>query len=403
MHVDAASLTLVLASVFLWGVFSLKAGSVLLTAPIVFVAAGYLYADVLDVLQLEVEAEPVKLVLEVALVWVLFSDASGVDLRRFRADAGLYVRLLGVGFPLSVALGALLAAVVLGLDPWAALFVGAALAPTDAALGASVMTNPAVPERTRRTLNVESGLNDGLATPVVLVAIAGVAADLGLDHVEGPGRVVVTLVVGVLVGLATGLLGGLLTRTARRRGWLAQGLAGPAVLALALMAYTLALVVDGNGFVAAFVAGLAFGATAGSGGPEEVAYVEETGSLVSLMAWLLFGALGLPLVLDGVGWSQLFYAVLSLTVVRMLPVALALLGSSFPRSQITFIGWFGPRGLASVIFAMLALEELDVAADGLLATVALTVLLSVVLHGTSAGLIGRGQDHTPAREVTPGG
>ena len=136
---------------------------------------------------------------------------------------GLYVRLLGLGFPLSVALGALLAAVVLGLDSWAALFVGAALAPTDAALGAAVMTNPAVPERTRRTLNVESGLNDGLATPVVLVAIAGVAADLGLDHVEGPGRVVVTLVVGVLVGLATGLLGGLLTRTARRRGWMSQG------------------------------------------------------------------------------------------------------------------------------------------------------------------------------------
>ena len=400
---DVVALTLVLATVFLWGVFSVKAGSALLTAPIVFVAAGYLYADVFDVLQLEVETEPVKLVLEVALVWILFSDASGVDLRRFRADVGLYVRLLGVGFPLSVALGAVLALVVLGLDWWEALFVGAALAPTDAALGAAVMTNPAVPERTRRTLNVESGLNDGLATPVVLVAIAGVAAEVGLDHVEGPGRVVVTLVVGVLVGLATGLLGGLLTRTARRRGWMSASLAGPAVLALALMAYTLALVVDGNGFVAAFVAGLAFGATAGAGGPGEVAYVEETGSLVSQLAWLLFGAVGLPLMLDGVGWQQVVYAALSLTVVRMLPVALAMLGSSFTRAQITFIGWFGPRGLASVIFAMLALEELEAAADELLATVALTVLLSVVLHGTSAGLIGRGHDNASGRGLTPAG
>jgi NhaP-type Na+/H+ or K+/H+ antiporter len=400
---DALAVTLVLATVFFWGVFSVKAGSALLTAPIVFVAAGYLYADVFEVLQLEVETEPVKLVLEVALVWILFSDASGVDLRRFRADVGLYVRLLGVGFPLTVALGAVLAAVLLGLDWWAALFVGAALAPTDAALGAAVMTNPAVPERTRRTLNVESGLNDGLATPVVLVAIAGVAVEVGLDHVEGPGRVVVTLVVGVVVGLATGLLGGLLTRTARRRAWMSASLAGPAVLALALMAYTLALVVDGNGFVAAFVAGLVFGATAGAGGPGEVAYVEETGSLVSLLAWLLFGAVGLPLMLHGVGWQQVVYAALSLTVVRMLPVALALLGSSFTRAQVTFIGWFGPRGLASVIFAMLALEELEVAADELLATVALTVLLSVVLHGTSAGLIGRGRDSAPARGTTPGG
>ena len=139
MHVDTVSLTLVLATVFFWGVFSVKAGSVLLTAPIVFVLAGYLYANVFDVVHLEVGAEPVKAVLEIALVWVLFSDASGVDLRRFRADAGLYARLLGLGFPLSVALGTVLAAVVLGLDWWPALFIGAALAPTDAALGLSLI------------------------------------------------------------------------------------------------------------------------------------------------------------------------------------------------------------------------------------------------------------------------
>jgi NhaP-type Na+/H+ or K+/H+ antiporter len=403
MHVDAVSLTLVLATVFFWGVFSVKAGSVLLTAPIVFVLAGYLYADVFDVLQLQVGAEPAKLLLEVALVWLLFSAAAGVDLRSFRADAGLYARLLGLGFPLTVALGTLLAVLVLGLDWWPALFIGAALAPTDAALGAAVITNPAVPERTRRTLNVESGLNDGLATPVVLVAIAGVAVDAGLEHVEGPGRVVATLVVGVLIGLASGLLGGLLTSTARRRRWMSGALAGPAVLALALMTYTLALVVDGNGFVAAFVAGLAFGATAGYGGPGEVAYVEETGNLVSLLAWLLFGAVGLPLMLDDLWWQQFAYAALSLTVVRMLPVALALAGTSIPRSQVAFIGWFGPRGLASVIFAMLALEELDVVADDLLATVALTVLLSVVLHGASAGLVGRGRDSPTATEPAPGG
>jgi Sodium/hydrogen exchanger family len=171
------------------------------------------------------------------------------------------------------------------------MLLGAALSPTDATLGVSVMSDPRVPARIRRVLNVESGLNDGIATPIVLVAIAGVAADVG---VEGPRRAVVALLVGLLVGVVTGAAGGVLTRRARRRDWLSEELAGPAVLALALAAYAGALLVDSNGFVAAFVGGLVVGSTAGRGGEKEVYFVEQTGDLASMISWLIFWALAVP-------------------------------------------------------------------------------------------------------------
>lgn len=382
---DVLSLTVVLATIFGWCVLSNRLERPGLTAPIVFVAAGYVFAETFDLFDLGVEPELVKVIAEVTLVWVLFGDASQVLLSQFRRDLGTYVRLLGIGLPLTVALGTVAAIWVLGLDPWAALLLGAALAPTDAALGATVMSNPRVPDKVRRALNVESGLNDGIATPIVLVAIAGVAEDEGIPGVEGPGRAVLALLVGVLVGVAVGWLGGAITRLARRRGWLSEELAGPAVLVLALLAYTGALLVDGNGFVAAFVGGLVFGNVAGRGGKKEVYFVEQQAAMASMVSWLVFGALAVPVIGDWLTWRVLLYVVLSLTLVRMLPVALALLGAGLDRYPIAFIGWFGPRGLASVVFALLALEGLEDAGRDVVAVIALTVLVSVVAHGFSAG------------------
>ena len=187
---ETSALAAVLATIVAWCVLAGRLQQLGLTAPIVFVAAGWVFADVFDLFELEVEPELVKLIAEVTLVWVLFADASRVRLEQFRRDLSTYVRLLGVGLPLTIALGAGAAMLVLGFDPWAALLVGAALAPTDAALGAPVMSNPHVPAKVRRALNVESGLNDGIATPIVLVAIAGVAADEGILGVESPGGAV---------------------------------------------------------------------------------------------------------------------------------------------------------------------------------------------------------------------
>ena len=211
MAPGAGSVTIILATVFLWSVFSAALGRAGISSAIVFVAAGFALTEIFDVLHVPVEPELVKVVAEVTLVWMLFADASSVRMRDFRRDLTVYIRLLGVGLPLTIALGLLIAVVLLGFGVWPALLVGAALAPTDAALGASVISDPRVPLRIRRVLNVESGLNDGIATPIVLVAIAGVAADEGIGGVHGPGHALAALLGGLLIGVLVGSAGGVLS------------------------------------------------------------------------------------------------------------------------------------------------------------------------------------------------
>ena len=286
-----------------------------------------------------------------------------------------------------------------GVGIWLALLVGAALAPTDAALGAGVMVNPAVPARIRRLLNIESGLNDGIATPVVLVAVAG-AATAEHEASVGPGAAVAELALGVLVGVLVGGAGGFVVNVARRRGWAEGGFAGSAVLALAICAYACSLAVHGNGFIAAFVGGLGYGATSGKRGERLVPYVEETGALVSLLVWLAFGAIAVVPAFEGLTWQTVLYAVLSLTVIRMAPVALALAGRKLGRAAVAFVGWFGPRGLASVVFALLALEDVGKSARPAVSVIAFTVLLSVVAHGLTANPLAR--RYGPRLAITPG-
>jgi sodium/hydrogen antiporter len=388
---SVSDVALVAALIFAWGMLSARLERFDVTAPITFVLAGVLLTHgILAPLGFAPTHEMVRGLAEATLVLVLFSDASRVRLRELRADAGLCLRLLGIGLPLTIGVGTLVALGLLrGMSIWLALLVGAALAPTDAALGAGVMTNPAVPARVRRLLNIESGLNDGIATPVVLVAVAGVtvAATAGSS---GPGAAVAELALGVLIGAAVGGAGGLVVRTARRRGWADGGFAGSAVLALAVCAYACALALHGNGFIAAFCGGLAFGGIGGRGGERLVPYVEETGALVSLLTWLAFGAVAVVPALENLTWQAVLYGVLSLTVIRMIPVAVALAGGRLDRAAVAFIGWFGPRGLASVVFALIALEELGEHAAGSAVTViAFTVMLSVLAHGLTAEPLAR--------------
>ncbi|SHN45146.1 cation:proton antiporter [Cryptosporangium aurantiacum] len=385
------------AVVFGWGAVSARLERADLTAPIVFTVAGTGLA-VFGVVNSDAAPETLKVLVELTLVWVLFADAARVRVHDLRGDLGVVVRLLAVGLPLTVLAGWGLAAWLLpGLGLWLALLVGAALAPTDAALGVPVVTNPAVPSRIRRLITVESGLNDGIVTPIVLVAIAGAAA----SHGEGAGSAVVDLALGAAVGIAVGFLGGRVLRWARARGWAAEDFAGIGVLALAVLAYAVALAVGGNGFVAAFCGGAAFGAAAGPRGPAEVRFVEQVSGAVSLLVWLAFGAIAVPIMVDRLDWSRLLYAVLSLTVVRMVPVVLALLGAGLDRATVLFVGWFGPRGLASLVFALLALEELGAAADGAVAVIAATVLLSVLAHGLSAAPLATRYGRSTSRTQTP--
>ena len=388
---SASDLAIVAALIFAWGTLSARLERTDLTAPIAFVVAGVVLTHgPLAPLGVTPAPETVKFLAEFTLVLVLFSDASRVSLRELREDMSPCLRLLGVGLPLTIGLGTALAlALFTGLDGWLALVIGAALAPTDAALGASMMINPAVPARIRRLINVESGLNDGIATPFVLIALAGAAID---EHVAsiGPAEAVAELVLGMLIGAGVGGAGGWVTRIARERGWGDEGFAGPAVLALAACAYACSLALHGNGFIAAFVGGLAFGAASGQAGQRLVPFVEETGGLVSLLVWLAFGAIAVVPALRALTWQAVVYAALSLTVLRMAPVALALAGAGLGRAAVAFVGWFGPRGLASVVFALLALEDLgEKNAGPAVEVIAVTVLLSVVLHGATAEPLAR--------------
>jgi NhaP-type Na+/H+ and K+/H+ antiporters len=383
--VGVTAVLLVAAALFAWGLVSARLERADLTAPVVFVALGVLLhrGGLVDTTE---GPDAITPLVEVTLVWLLFSDAARLSLSELRADIGRYLRLLGIGLPLTIVLGSALAAWLwpdLGL--WMALLVGAALAPTDAALGRPVVTNRVVPSRIRQLITVESGLNDGIATPVVMFAIAGAAAAAGLQGAESTGRALVTLILGVMVGGAVGALGGWLLRHARRRGWAAEDFSGIAVLALALLAYTAAVATEGNGFVAAFCAGVGFGALAGRRGPAELIFLDQTGGLVSLLVWCAFGAIAVPIMLERLDALTVVYAVLSLTVIRMLPVAIAAVGAGMDLRTIVFIGWFGPRGLASLLFALLALEALGSVADEVVAIIATTVLLSVLAHGLTSG------------------
>jgi NhaP-type Na+/H+ or K+/H+ antiporter len=384
--VSISDLAVVAALIFGWGTLSARLERFDVTAPITFVAAGVLLTHgPLAFLGVAPSNELIKELAEFTLALVLFSDASRVGLHELRADAALYLRLLGAALPMTIGLGMLLALALLsGGNIWLALLVGAALAPTDAALGAGMMASPLIPARIRRLINVESGLNDGIATPFVSIAIAG-AATGGEIAGHGPAAAAAELGLGILVGGAVGGVGGLLMNAARQRGWTADGFAGSAVLGLAVCAYASGVALHGNGFIAAFVGGLVFGTASGRRGEPLVPFVEETGALVSLLVWLTFGAVAVAPAVEGLTWQIVLYAVLSLTVIRMVPVAVALAGAGLSWATVALVGWFGPRGLASVVFALLALEDLgNGTARNAVAVITITVMLSVVAHGATA-------------------
>ena len=269
--------------------------------------------------------------------------------------------------------------------------IAVAVDPTDAALGAQVVEDTHVPARIRRILNVESGLNDGIATPFVTFFIAGAVADTVAHSSTSLGSALADLGIGILVGVAVGLGGALLLKLATSRGWSSATYRGIGVLALALMAWALAIELSGNGFIAAFVAGLAFGTSVHDPNQQEstLEFDAHSGELLSLIVWFIFGAV-LVTALDATTWQTALFAFLALTVVRMAPVAIALVGTRFSLPTIGFIGWFGPRGLASVVFAVFAYDSLEGReAKTVLAAITLTVLMSVVAHGFSAAPLSR--------------
>jgi NhaP-type Na+/H+ or K+/H+ antiporter len=329
----------------------------------------------------------VRALAEATLALVLFADASRIDFGRLRREFSVPVRLLGVGLPLTIALGALAAGVIFDvLSFWEAVIVGVILAPTDAALGQAVVTEPRVPSRIRQGLNVESGLNDGICLLLLFAAVAAAGVESGISE----GRTGMTLLLekvgyGVVGGVAGGLLIGAIVLDAGRRDLIAGSWRQVIPAAGAALAYGTASALGGSGFIAAFVAGLVFRAVIRRDPEDMNRLTEEVGSVLHGVTFVIFGAISLGPALGELSWELALYAVLSLTVVRMVPVAIAMLGSRGRLPTLGFLGWFGPRGLASMVFAVIVIEQSQLPHEHLIVLATyLTVGLSIFAHGLTA-------------------
>jgi NhaP-type Na+/H+ or K+/H+ antiporter len=359
-----------------------------LSASLVFLLAGWLLGpDLLGWLNIRVEWENLRTITEFTLALILFTDAANAQLSVLRDSARLPVRLLGVGLPLSIVLGAVLASWFFpAFTPLEACLLGVCLAPTDAALGQPVVTNPQVPPTIREDLSAESGLNDGICVPFLLFLLSLAARPGGTEAglVQLGTFFVGEIGGGLLVGVTVALVGCAARDACSRRGWIAPDWRPSLAVAMAMVCFTLAQLIGGSGFIACFCGGLLFGGLTPRDKEEDLVGAEGTGDVLSVTTWLIFGAAVFGRALEAITPLNLLYAVLSLTLVRMLPVALATRGLKLHRATTLFVGWFGPRGLASIVFAVILLDAGLPHGTDLADVIAITVTMSVVAHGLSA-------------------
>ena len=375
-----------------------------ISGPIVFTGVGFLLGpDGLGVLRLDIGGEGLSTLAELTLAMVLFTDAANADFGVVKRNLGLPERLLLIGLPLTIVFGFLVAAIVFpSLDILEMALLAALLAPTDAALGKPVVTSRTVPPIMREALNLESGLNDGICVPIV-VLLLGLAVG---TQIEGgtmghATRVVVEAIgLGAAIGLVLTWSTTRMLRFAEERGWISEHWVEIPIVALAAACFAAAQAVGGSGFIACFVGGLLLSGLRERHKAELLRGAEHTGEALALLTWVIFGGIVVSRLIDRVTWPALFYAVLSLTVIRMFPVFLCLLGTRTSTADKLFIGWFGPRGLATIVFAVLVLDEHLPGNDTIMLAAGWTVLLSVIAHGVTANPLVKAIGTRPANSVT---
>jgi NhaP-type Na+/H+ or K+/H+ antiporter len=376
-------LVLFICLLFAYSLVSARLEKTVLTAPILFTVAGMMSFPLVEA-GARPDTHHFLTLAEIGLVLLLFTDASRTDLKILRDIRALPARLLSVGMILTILLGSLAAKLVFPqLSIWEAGILSAILAPTDAGLGQIIVNSPMVPMRVRQALNVEAGLNDGLSVPFMLFFIAMAAAGIGEPNFMN--FIWEQLGLGVLAGAAVGLAGGFLIDTVRRTGWMAESFLQLAVVTLPVFCLLVSGPIGASMFIAAFVAGLFVQVGFKDAGKHSVEFTDEWGQVLNLSVFFLFGMMVIR-EFGSFGIEPFIYAVLSLTIVRMLPVAVSLAGSGLDKATVAFMGWFGPRGLASIVLGLVYLEEekhLPGEHVTRLAVMA-TVLLSIFAHGLSA-------------------
>jgi NhaP-type Na+/H+ or K+/H+ antiporter len=384
---DQWALPTIAVALLAYGAVSARLRSTPVSQAMVFVALGLMAGSwFLDLVEADDANRFVRHLAEATLTLVLFGDAVRVNLGRLRHESAVPGRLLGIGLPLTIVAGTAAGlALFPQLDLWTAAALATMLAPTDAALGLPVVTNPRLPSRIRQGLNVESGLNDGVCVPLLIIFVTVAQAEEGVGHVEPLTVIAEEIGYGAVGGVLAGALGAWVLRRFGGQGWMEGTWRQITAVATALLAYTAAAALGGSGFIAAFTAGIVFRLVAADHAKEATILAEQTGELFNAVTFLLFAAVLLGPALGDLDWRIAAYAVASLTVIRMLPVALAMVGTGMRRATVGFLGWFGPRGLASIVFLLILLEESELPGRPLMAAVVTwTVALSVYAHGLTA-------------------
>ncbi len=406
---EAVDIAIIAGFVVLYGLVSQRVDHSVLTGPMIFVGFGLLVGrDGFDLLDLPLDNTGVELLAEGTLGLLLFSDAVRIDVARLRTAFALPARMLGLGLPLAIALGTVLGAIILDVPAANAALIAAILSPTDAALGQAVVTSPDVPVRVRQSLNVESGLNDGMALPAVMVFLALSAREGDFDTAASWIRFAAEQIgYGALVGVAVGCAGGLAIRWFSARSWMDTTFRQISVLGLAVTAFTAAEALGGNGLIATFTAGTAFGMFARAVCPHVEEFTEDLAQLLAIVSFVVFGAIVVGPSLSELDWRVAMYVAASLLVVRPVAIAVSLVGSGLRWPTVVFFGWFGPRGLASILFGLAAVAEGTEADLGpVFVLVSWTVLVSIVVHGLSAtpgaAAYGRWWDGESSRAVADG-
>ncbi len=376
--------------IFIYGLFSKVSDRSPVTSPMVFVAMGILVGPLaFDYFHMEVRGELIHILTEVTLILILFVDASTINPKQLIKDRAVPIRLLGIGLPLSMALGTLMAYLIFpDLGIWMLLLMALILSPTDAALGQAVVKSEKVPEQIRRWISVESGLNDGFALPPVFACIAALSVTTGAPEEHHWFLFLLQQIIfGAVVGGLVGWVGGTLVEICSNKGWMNSTFQRLVSGSLAILCFVIAEMIHGNGFIAAFAGGLMLGlGTKTSHIRERIQeFGEAEGQQLILFVFLIFAMVMVPQAVEYWDVRAWLYAILSLTVIRMLPVAISLLGRGLNLSTVLFVGWFGPRGIASILYLLLVASVLGIEGyEQILSVIVLTVLLSVFLHGMSA-------------------
>lgn len=372
------------------GLISGKLEKSVVTPPMAYVSFGLLISSsALGLIQgIEITNEIIKIVAEITLAILLFTDASRIQLKLLRQEYKLPLRLLGVGLPITIILGTILALLLFPnqLNLWSAAALATILSPTDAALGQAVVNSSRIPARIRQTINIESGLNDGICLPILLLFIS-----LATQSENNTATYWLTLVskqifFGTAIALLIGYCGSKIIIKSLQHKWMTESFEDLSMVGLPILAYTGAEIIGGNGFIAAFGAGLVVGRVASDSILKCLHnFGEAEGQLLTLLSFLIYGAIMVIPSISEATWQMWLYGIASLTVTRMLGVAIATMNLNLQLDSILFIGWFGPRGIASIVYGLLIVEKNSLQGSQLMfTTMVVTVLMSVFTHGLTA-------------------